>query len=247
MSTSKPTVAFFGATGGCTNAALVLALKDGYRCTALARTPSKLTELLISKGISEDTVSTNLRITKGDVKDIRTVKDALVLDDIVVDMIVSGIGMVFGSASDTTVCQAAAHSIVAALDELKPANPPFLTVISSTGISKGPRDVPCVIQPLYRVLLSIPHKDKRIMEDVVVEAARREEEKSKIINGYTIVRPSFLNNKAPSEERSIRSGTEKEPAVGYVISRNDVGKWIFEEVIKEEGKKWASEAVSITN
>lgn len=215
----------------------------------VARTPSRLTELLTSKGVSQETLSTSLRITKGDVKEIPAVKDALMLGNKVVDMIVSGIGMVFGfgSSMDTTICQTAARSILTALDELKPTNPPFLTVISSTGISKGPRDVPLVFAPLYYVLLSVPHKDKKTMEDVVIEAGMRRDEGSKIISGYTIVRASLLNNKVPSDERKIRSGTEKEPAVGYVISRNDVGKWIFEEVIKEEGKKWSWEAVSITN
>jgi len=155
--------------------------------------------------------------------------------------------MVFGSSMDTTICQTAARSIVAALDDLQPVNPPFLTVISTTGVSKGRRDVPRLMQPLYHTLLSVPHKDKRIMEDVVLKAARRGEAKSKIICGYTIVRPSLLNNKAPSNERKLRSGTESRPAIGYLISRNDVGKWIFEEVIRKEGKKWASRAVNITN
>jgi len=40
-------------------------------------------------------------------------------------MIVCGIGMVFGSSMDTTICQTAARSIVAALDDLQPVNPPF--------------------------------------------------------------------------------------------------------------------------
>jgi len=213
----------------------------------VARTPSKLTELLLSKGVSHDTLSTYLRITKGDIKDITTVKDVLMLDNTVVDMIVSGIGMLFGFGMDTTICETAARSIVTALDELKPRNPPFLTVISTTGISNGPRDIPFLVQPLYRVVLGIPHKDKKIMEEVIVEAAMRGDTEGKVIRGYTIVRASLLNIKAPSDERKIRSGTEKEPAVGYFISRNDVGKWIFEEVLREEGRKWGGEAVSITN
>ena len=213
----------------------------------MARTPSKLTKSLLSKGISEATLSTNLRITKGDVKDIPTVKEALVLEKKEADMIVSGIGSVIGSNMDMTICQTAARSIIAALDELNPTSPPFITVISSTGVSKGPRDVPLVILPVYRVILSVPHKDKKIMEDVIVEAASRGEEKTKVIKGYTIVRASLLNNKESSDQRKVRTGTEGEPAVGCTISRHDVGKWIFEEVVKEEGKKWASQAVSITS
>ena len=34
MSATKPTLAFFGATGGCANNALALALKDDYKVSA---------------------------------------------------------------------------------------------------------------------------------------------------------------------------------------------------------------------
>jgi hypothetical protein len=44
----------------------------------------------------------------------------------------------------------------------------------------------------------------------------------------------------------VRAGREGEPAVGYTISRNDVGKWILEEVVKERGEKWRGEKVSLT-
>jgi len=36
MTSTKPSITFFGSTGGCTNAVLALALKDGYSCTARA-------------------------------------------------------------------------------------------------------------------------------------------------------------------------------------------------------------------
>ena len=34
MVSTKPTLAFFGATGVCAGTALALALKDGYNCSA---------------------------------------------------------------------------------------------------------------------------------------------------------------------------------------------------------------------
>lgn len=34
MTSTKPTLAFFGPTGGCANATLALALKGGYKCSA---------------------------------------------------------------------------------------------------------------------------------------------------------------------------------------------------------------------
>jgi len=48
---SSTTVAFFGATGGVTNAVLVHTLKAGYRATALVRTPQKLRDQLTAQSI----------------------------------------------------------------------------------------------------------------------------------------------------------------------------------------------------
>jgi len=88
MPSTVRTIAFFGATGGCANASLTAALKNGYTCSALARTPSKLSDSLATKGIE----SSNLSIIKGDVRDIEAVKKTLVIDGRVADCIVSGIG-----------------------------------------------------------------------------------------------------------------------------------------------------------
>ncbi|KAG0356359.1 hypothetical protein BG005_004692, partial [Podila minutissima] len=67
MSTSSGFIAFFGATGGCTNAALVHTLNAGIHVRALARTPSKLTEMLLAQGISQTILDTQLTIVKGDI------------------------------------------------------------------------------------------------------------------------------------------------------------------------------------
>jgi hypothetical protein len=53
----KPTIAFFGATGGCANACLVHTLNAGYSVAALARTPTKLKTQLLAQGLSEETLS----------------------------------------------------------------------------------------------------------------------------------------------------------------------------------------------
>ncbi|KAI9875807.1 MAG: hypothetical protein M1830_007905 [Pleopsidium flavum] len=146
MSTSdKPTVAFFGATGGCALAALALALKSNHTCTALARSPSKLTSLLLSShDVPRSIISTYLTIIPGDVKDLSAVKKALLVsnnpalnesdnivrhDERIVDIIISGIGGTPGSLtwnplrpiilSDPTICADATRTMLAALTALQ--------------------------------------------------------------------------------------------------------------------------------
>ena len=69
--------------------------------------------------------------------------------------------------------------------------------------------------------------------------------KSESISGWVMVRPTLLTNGAALGERKVRAGREGAPAVGYTISRDDVGKWIFENFVKE-GKVWVGQKVSLT-
>ena len=204
----------------------------------MARTPTRLTDLLLSRGISQATLDSHLRITQGDVKDTTPVTTVLSPPGDQVTHIISGIGMIFGLHTDTTICATAISSIVSALKALKPAQPPRLTVISTTGISAGPRDVPFLMMPLYLGLLSIPHKDKKAMEDLVVEAG-----KQGVVGGWTIVRASALTNGKATDGR-VRVGTEGKPVVGYTISREDVGGWIYREVVVKGA--WVGERVSLS-
>ncbi|KAF9106240.1 hypothetical protein BGX27_009265, partial [Mortierella sp. AM989] len=96
--TSTPTqsIAFFGATGGCTNACLVHTLNAGLHATALARTPSKLTDMLHVQGISQATIDSQLTIIKGDIADIAAIKNVLLSiknnNAVIASQIISGIG-----------------------------------------------------------------------------------------------------------------------------------------------------------
>lgn len=240
-SLSKPTVAFFGATGGCTNAVLVLALKSEYACSALARTPHKLYDMLLAKGIAQPTIDAYLSVTKGDVKDLSAVKEALQPSGACVNIIVSGIGMVLGKNADSKICQTATRSILSAVDELAPPKRPFLVTISTTGISNGPRDVPMLFTPLYHVLLRTPHEDKVVMERLIVEAAA-----ARKVSGYTLVRPALLTSGKERGMKQIRVGDEGRPAVGYTISRNDVGRWLFNELLEGDTKAWNGKKPSLT-
>lgn len=58
----------------------------------VARTPSKLTELLLSKGVSQSAISSHLTVTEGDVRDVSAVKSTLSPKGQTASIIISGIG-----------------------------------------------------------------------------------------------------------------------------------------------------------
>lgn len=97
------TIAFFGATGGCANACLTYTLLHGYNARALARTPSKLTALLLSQpGITREILSHQLEIIEGDARDVESIMKTLIINSTpksapsgactLVTSIISGIG-----------------------------------------------------------------------------------------------------------------------------------------------------------
>lgn len=52
------------------------------------------------------------------------------------------------------------------------------------------------------------------------------------IDNYIIVRPSFLTEGKGDGLAKIKVGTDAEPAVGYVIARNDVSAWLFQNAVR---------------
>ncbi|KAI2733779.1 hypothetical protein CBS147332_794 [Penicillium roqueforti] len=93
-------IAFFGATGGCTNACLTYTLLNGYNARALVRTPSKLTTLLLSQpDITQDILSRQLEIIEGDATDVESIKKTLITNSnapngacTLVTSVISGLG-----------------------------------------------------------------------------------------------------------------------------------------------------------
>lgn len=100
MSTSSTTetLAFFGATGGCTIAALTHSLQAGYPCRALARTPEKLLRALKKRGVANELLTPSssgkgLEIIRGDVTNVEDVKRTLLFEGSgLADQIICGIG-----------------------------------------------------------------------------------------------------------------------------------------------------------
>lgn len=258
--TTKPTIAFFGATGGCVSATLASALRGGHTCTALARTPDKLRNLLLTKHtIPASVLDTQLTIKSGNVKVVSDVQQVLISPtkpSSLVDIIVSGIGgypkMQWSlktplTVDDPTICEDGMTAILSALASLQKSGPykdsgkPLLIALSTTGLSAR-RDVPYLLYPLYHYLLAVPHVDKKTMERLVFQS------KGHQIRDFVIVKPTLLKDCAPKGLDKVKAGwvwgvpdgqgkgmDDGEAALGYGIGRTDVGNWIFEEVIRKSG------------
>lgn len=273
MTTNKPTLAFFGATGGCAGAALAAALRDGYTATALARNPDKLGKLLTaSHSIPLSTISAQLTVHPGNVKTTADVKRALISStspSSLVSTIIFGVG---GAAKiqasllkpftldDPHICESGIATVLAALSELATegitstadGTKPTIVAISTTGTGGGKRDVPLLLYALYHWCLQVPHADKRKMEQLLCKAAS-----DASIRDFFIVRPTLLTNGAARGTEKVRAGwewgvkgvqgREKEagPQLGYTVGRTDVGNWIFEQLVKN-GEKWEGKVISLT-
>ncbi|KAF9933259.1 hypothetical protein FBU30_006027 [Linnemannia zychae] len=260
--------AFFGATGGCTNACLVHTLKAGFHATALARTPSKLTGMLLAQGLAQSVLDSQLTIIKGDIADISAIKNVLTHNTVatatvtIASQIISGIGgtpqMRMSLRRPVTidnpeVCATATKNIIRSLQEIYASHPltaqnkPSITVISTTGISDVREDVPFGFRTLYHVVLADPHKDKKVMEKLIVQDATS----TRAFRGAVIIRPSLLTGnqsvKAGKGWRKLKVGTEDKPAVGYTVHRADVGEWICEKVVKTGGEDYFGQKVTLTN
>ncbi|KAK0646779.1 hypothetical protein B0T16DRAFT_375740 [Cercophora newfieldiana] len=247
------TILFLGATGGVALSALRRSLAANHTCIALVRTPSKLTALLSPSDSEPASVPPNLTIIQGNAHSVPSLIEALTSPSDptrLVDTVISSIGGAFSfsnfSIDDPHVCE---NGIKALLEALKQARAqgksgrPNIVVVSTTGITKsGVRDVPLLMVPLYHVMLKEPHKDKEALERGVIESGER----------WTIVRPSLLTD-GGEYEGGVRVGVEdavtgkvESSAVGYTVSREDVGKWIFESVVQGEEGRWDGKAVTIS-
>ncbi|RYP25942.1 hypothetical protein DL767_008215 [Monosporascus sp. MG133] len=263
--TMKKTIAFFGATGGCGLSALRHSLAAGLTCIALCRTPSKLADRFPSAQYP------NLTVVQGNAHDADAVARCLVvpsdpshqtnLGAHLVDTIVFSLGGAFIwsrlTLDDPHVCERGIAAVLDAIATVRSSNPkytgwrPTIAAVSTTGISRAGRDIPLLMVPLYHGILRIPHADKRALEDRLV--ARRGSGGEDCDYDYVVVRPSLLSDGA-KPERDIRVGVEDLRAevlesreTGNFISREDVGRWIFEELVHGGGgKRYHGKAVSIT-
>lgn len=272
MSSQAPAIAFFGATGGITNAVLVNALRAGHQVIALVRTPSKLTNQLLAQSITQKTIEAQLTIIAGNALDVAAVKSTLTANrpSYLVPNIVSGLGgapklqfnmckpLEFLTIDDVHICEKAANTLISALQEIYGSNPslaqtkPKLTFVSTTGISNGPEDVPLGMQTFYHKGLAVPHKDKKEMEALYRAQMPAGGNPDAVFSGVIGMRPALLSGGTDADEgvghEKLKAGTEPKPAVGaWMVSRADVGAWMWYNVVGnlESRKQWEGELISL--
>ncbi|ETS75750.1 hypothetical protein PFICI_12694 [Pestalotiopsis fici W106-1] len=273
MSTNTKSIAFLGATGGCGLSALRHALAAGHTCIALCRTPSKLTDrfppaeyphLTVVQGNAHDVAAVK-----------RCLVDPRHPDQPrLVDSVVFSIGGTFIPSrltiDDPHVCERGMETLLQALADIRrttvsqggdhddddaptPKSGPVIVAVSTTGISKAGRDLPLVMWALYRGMLGVPHADKEAMENKLVAADE----------DFVVVRPSLLvdgggggDGEAQAPAKEVKVGIEdlkhgrhvvEKQAWGYTISREDVGRWMYENLLRgDQGGEYIGKAVSLT-
>lgn len=249
MSAPAQAILFLGATGGSGFSALRRSIAAGHSCVALCRTPSRLTDKLPESQRN----APNLRIEQGNVVDSDALARCLVRKDSpasLVDAVVFTIGGAFDfknmSNDQPHVCEHGMKALVAALHDARSkagaTGNPTIIAVSTTGMSDHGRDYPLSLWPIYGIMLKQPHKDKTAMESMMFGSGE----------AFTVVRPSLLTD-GDETNKPIRVGIEDPKAhkleskeVGYNISREDVGKWIFDNLLAGDARRWRDKIVSIT-
>lgn len=250
MATQTQTIAFFGASGGCGLSALKHALAEGHSCIALCRTASKLTDQFPKDKYP------NLTVIQGNAHDTVAVSQCLVQPSNpgrLVDHIISSIGSQFifskMTLEDPHVCEKGMETLLKALADVRArgaSGKPQITVVSTTGISKAGRDLPLFMYGFYRAVLGVPHQDKEAMENKLVSSGET----------FVVVRPSLLVD-GEDKDKKIRVGIEdlssgkntvEKKEWGYTISRADVGRWIYQNLIPrgDDEIEYVGKAVSLT-
>ena len=107
-------------------------------------------------------------------------------------------------------------------------------------MSKFGRDFPLLMAPVYHLLLKVPHRDKKIMEDRLIESGE----------GFTIIHASLLVDGETKKE--VRVGVEdpktgrESTAIGYTISREDAGKWVADNLVLRLDERYVNRIVMVT-
>lgn len=238
----------------------------------MARTPAKLNDLLLKRGVQQSTIDANLNIVQGNVKNESDVSQTLTMaPGTLADIVISGIGttvamqwsltqpMVF---EDLTICAEATRIILDAMTALQrdkkvdQTKKPFFAAVSTTGISKRGRDVPLAFTALYHWLLAGPHVDKEKME-TMIETRCAINAPTSPVSGFAVVRASLLmDGKAggarvgwewPGSE-AVNEAQEEAPgaAIGYTINRDTVSSWMFKELVESDRERWSGKMVTLT-
>ncbi|KAF4983932.1 hypothetical protein FDECE_17197 [Fusarium decemcellulare] len=256
--------AFVGACGATLSHVLAWTLLAGHKSAALVRDASKLENILLSRGVTEEVIKSQLVIVEGSSRDVTTVVNLLSNDP---ELVFSGITSTpkFSynpfrpiAMNDATITGDSASAVVDALRRLKSnnsiINAPVFVPISSTGHSSH-RDQPLILIPLYHWLLPVPQADTAVLEKVTRTAVT---ETDSPLGGYVMIRPPLLTHGRMKGIESIRVGwiweddvyrTDEEEQgveIGYTISRADLARWMFKELVEGDVQAWNGKCVNLT-
>lgn len=201
----------FGSTGGSGRELVKQALEQGYEVVAFARSPEKVSDISHK----------NLKVVKGDARNLDDVRAAISGCDAVLSALGSRVGKL--------VCEAGTANIVAAMSEKKVKR---LIVESAYGAGE-PRGG--VYATVLRLLIKSRIVDKERMEALL--------ENSNL--DWTVVRPSILTNgkKTGSYQYSPQLRFLGVPGVFPKISRADVADFMLRQL---KSRAYVQKAVNIS-
>jgi hypothetical protein len=237
----------------------------------VARNPQKLRDLLVKNHGLPPLAINNLKIVEGSCTELGPVKATLAPDGKSAGLIVVGVGALAKmqmSISEPfvmdqpTICEDTSNTILMALRELRregvieEAQKPIFLAISTTGATKE-RDVTFDLAMFYHAALSVPHKDKAVMEELIAKASI-ETGPDAPISSFIFIRPSLLMDGVSKGMPAVRvgwlehpaapgaaTGKAPGPAIGRTIRRSDVGQWMFENAI-QNSNEWKGRCVTLT-
>ncbi|KAF5587656.1 hypothetical protein FPCIR_7486 [Fusarium pseudocircinatum] len=256
--------AFIGACGATLRHVLAWALLDGHKAAALVRDELKLKKTLVDLGVSEEIQQSQLIVVTGNSRDVSTVRSLLLNDP---EIIFSGITSTWKlrlnplhpiAMDDATITGDSAAAVIQALKDLVSTNSilnsPIFAPVSSTGHGSR-RDQPLSLIPLYWWLLKEAQADTAALERVTREAATQ---KKPCLGGYVMLRPPLLTDGKMEgttkvhtgwiwEDDFLRKSDEHEAGIklGYTISRMDLARWMFEELIQGDFQSWDGKCVNL--
>jgi putative NADH-flavin reductase len=196
----KSKVLVLGATGGTGRLIVSQAVARGDDVTALVRSPVKASVL---KGAT---------VVVGDVRDERTLRDAVKGRDAVI----SALGTAASPFSEVTLLSSTTRALVHAMEAEKVSR---LVCITGIGAGDSAGHGGFVFDRLiFPLLLRHVYADKNRQEAIVRSSSL----------DWILVRPSILNNR-PSHD-TIRVLTDLSSFHGGSISRHDVARFVLEQL-----------------
>jgi hypothetical protein len=238
----------------------------------VVRTPSKLHFVLTNDHQISASNLDRLVISAGDAKNPEDVAKALIHPahpGRLVDIIFFGVGAyvvpqfsltqpLVLPAADANITQDCMRALFSAIDNMPATTAtvkPLLIIISATAGKDVWSSVPWpwICAPLYTWLLRAPQMDKLAMEEIVMGDEGRH------VRDYVVIRPAILTNGAERGVEKVRAGwtwtmeanmgVEREEApglaVGWAIGRRDVGRWVYEKVVRTDGEALEEKCVSL--